>query len=237
MMKNIVLFTPTSNEYKGIRKHLDNARFKNFQFRVVESGMGKINAAFAVAKEAAIMAEQGQVPDFIIGAGTSGSLSLNLVSGDVIISSSAIIGDWRMEDGQTRLYARFPEINYQAAGPALADGLAINCPDPLVENLVARLAEQGLKSGRMLTSDTFVTGASHKLSLGRDFSCLACDMESGAFAYAAQECLGGIRWFNLRVVADTLDDALADYINMEENMVDILGSKTVLALTILDELM
>ena len=236
-MKEVLVFTPTPNEYKGIRKHLDGASFRNFRARVVESGLGKINAAFAVAQEASVMAGRGQRPAFIVGAGTSGSLSLELASGDVIASSSATISDWRMEDDSDRHYGRFPEINYQSADTILADALAMNCPDPLVEKLMDRLAAHGLKRGRMLTSDTFVVGAGHKLGLGRNFGCLACDMESGAFAYAAQERLGGVPWFNLRVVADTLDDALHDYINMEVDMVDILGARTVFALTTLDELM
>lgn len=236
-MKEVLIFTPTSNEYKGIRKHLDGVSFNNFRARVLESGLGKINAAFAVAQETSVMAGRGQRPAFIVGAGTSGSLNLELVSGDVIASSSATISDWRMEDDKDRHYGRFPEISYQSADMIMAESLAMNCPDPLVEKLMDRLADQGLKRGRMLTSDTFVVGADHKLGLGRNFGCLACDMESGAFAYAAQERLGGIPWFNLRVVADTLNDALHDYINMEVDMVDILGTRTILALVTLDEMM
>jgi hypothetical protein len=61
-------------------------------------------------------------------------------------------------------------------------------------------------------------------------------MESGAFAYLASRT-GDLPWFNVRVVADTLDDALNDYFAIEKDMTDILGRKLVLALGKLDELL
>jgi hypothetical protein len=62
-------------------------------------------------------------------------------------------------------------------------------------------------------------------------------MESGVLAYLADKILKNVSWFNFRVVADTLDDALNDYFVMEKNMTEILGTKVLEALELFDELL
>lgn len=234
--REVLVFTPTPNEFTAVRRHVAESSFKNFVVKVLESGPGKINAAFRMAAEITPRLAAGRRPAFVVGAGTSGSLSLELASGDLVASSSVVISDWRMEDDSDRRHGVYGLFTYHSLEPHLADKIALNCPDPTVTKLMDQLGQAGFKRGRMMTSDTFVAGQANKLSLGRDFKCLACDMESGAFAYAAQHLLGGLPWFNLRVVADTLDETLHDYFNKETDMVEILGSRTVQALTTLDEL-
>lgn len=233
--KKLLVFTPTPNEYEGICRHIADAAYRSFEVKVTECGPGKINAAFHVSSEAAALAAGGEKPAFIISAGTSGSLSLGLAGGDVIASNSAVISDWKLEDDEGRRHGPYAEIAYNDLDATLAARMTMTCAHPAVSALMGRLADGGLKNGSMLTSDTFVAGAVTKLALGRDFNCLACDMESGAIAYVAGEKLG-IPWFNLRVVADTLDESLHDYFNKEVDMVNILGAQTALALNILDEI-
>ncbi len=233
--KSVYIFNPTVNEYEAVKAQVLARTFKNIQPEVFNSGMGKISAAFAVARETTRRLAPGQTA-LIIGAGTAGSLSAKLASGDMIVSNSATIGDWRMEDEAARHCAPYGGIDFRPVTPALAEEMAITCGDPLVTALMERLGE-GFKRGRMLTGDTFVSGVGHKLRLGREFAALACDMESGAFAYTAARRLGGLPWLNLRIVADTIDDSLHDYVNMEINMVEILGAQTVLVLKTLDDLL
>jgi nucleoside phosphorylase len=95
----------------------------------------------------------------------------------------------------------------------------------------------GFRRGRLITSNVFVAGLNNKLAKGRSFQALGCDMESGVFAYVAKNILGGRPWFNLRVVADTLDETLSDYFTKEADMTEILGAKTRQALEVLDELL
>ncbi len=234
--KDVVVFNPTPNEYEAVKRHVAAAAFDNINPHVVESGMGKINAAFQMAAEVLPRLAGGRKPALLIGAGTSGSLSAKLASGDLIVSNSAIVGDWRLEDDSVRHAAAYGDINFRAVEPSLVEEMAITCDDPLVKTLMDRLGD-GFKRGRMLTSDTFVSGVNHKLRLGRDFAALACDMESAAFAYTASKRLGGLPWLNLRIVADTIDESLHDYVNMEINMVEILGDKTVEVLKTLDGLL
>ena len=233
----VIIFTPTPNEFAGVKKHVEGGTYHNFTPRVVESGLGKINAAFKIAAEVLPLLAAGRKPAFILGSGTSGSLNLELTAGALIASSACLISDWRLEDDLNRHNAAYGQLNYHPISPEKAEEMTITCTDPIVEKLMIRLTGKGFLRGRMLTSDTFVAGRNNKLTLGRDFDCLTCDMESGAFAYAAQNLLGGIPWFNLRVVADTLDESLHEYFNKEIDMVDILGTKTALALTALDELL
>lgn len=235
--REVQVFTPTPNEFAAVRRHVAESSFKNFAVKVLESGPGKINAAFRMAAEITPRLAVGRRPAFVVGAGTSGSLSLELASGDLVASSSVVISDWRMEDDSDRRHGVYGLFTYHSLEPQVADEIALNCPDPTVTKLMDQLGRSGFKRGRMMTSDTFVAGQANKLNLGRDFKCVACDMESGAFAYAAQHLLGGLPWFNLRVVADTLDETLHDYFNKEIDMVEVLGTRTVQALTALDDLL
>lgn len=236
MKKDVLIFNPTPNEYEAVRRHAAAAGFNNIRVTVVESGMGKINAAFQMAAAVLPRLALGNKPALVIGAGTAGSLSGTLKSGDLIASNSAVISDWRLEDGSARLFAPYGDINFRPLDPAVAEEMTITCDAPLVTALLEQLGA-GFKHGRLLSSDTFVSGAAHKLRLGRDFAALACDMESAAFAYTASALLGGLPWLNLRVVADTIDESFHDYVNMEINMTEILGQKTVALLKTLDTIL
>ena len=232
--REILVLTPTPQEFEAVSRHLAGA-FKNFQVRVVASGPGAVNAAFRTAEAVLGRAKGG--PDFIIGAGTCGSLSRELVEGEMIASAEAVIADWFMEDDSGRQYSPYGLFNYRPLSPETLNDLTLKCSDPRVAALLERLGQTGFRRGRLMTSGVFVAGLENKLAKGRSFQSLGCDMESGVFAYVAQNLLGGRPWFNLRVVADTLDETLADYFAKERDMTDILGAKTRQALEILDDLL
>jgi nucleoside phosphorylase len=80
-----------------------------------------------------------------------------------------------------------------------------------------------------------VSGKDHKLRLGALYGSAVCDMESGAFAYVARRKKA--RFFNLRVVADTLDETLSDYFQKEGSVTLGLGERAAEALKVLDELL
>ena len=48
--RQILVFTPTPNEYAAVSRHLGGAIFNNFRVQVVESGPGAVNAAFKAAE-------------------------------------------------------------------------------------------------------------------------------------------------------------------------------------------
>jgi nucleoside phosphorylase len=233
---DLVVMTPTPNEHRAVSRHLGAASFKNLSAKVVECGPGRINAAFAAAREFLGKKAHPGRQAALVGAGTAGSLSLELAGGDMIASNSAVISDWRLDDGGPDQVSPYGRFDYQEPDPRHVERMALECQDPLVLVFLAALPGERFKRGRMLTSEAFVAGKERKLSLGRTYGCLACDMESGAFGYLAARHLG-VPWLNFRVVADTLDDALSDYFAMERDMTDVLGRNVAAALAVLDELL
>ena len=227
--------TPTPNEYRSVSGHIGAASFKNLTATVIECGPGRLNAAYHFGKELVFKRRAKEKP-VLVGAGTSGSLSLDLAGGDVIVSNSAVISDWRMEDGQSVKVSPYGTFDYREPDRAHVERMTLECRMPLVAGFIENLPKDKFKFGRMLSSEAFISGKEHKLEMGRVYGCVACDMESGAFGYLASKT-PGLPWFNVRVVADTLDDALGDYFAIERDMTDILGRHLVMALGKLDEML
>ena len=228
----VLLLNPTSEEHNACKRELAKHAFKRLRVIPLLTQPGKINAAFALTSHVLRLQAQGTAPHFVVCAGTSGSLSLELKSGDMVASASAIISDYQMLTEEGTQLSVYGDLDFKAA---ILDDMYIKCPLPLVQELITRLGEQDFYTGNMLTSDTFVVGRENKLGLGKKFNCLTCDMESGAFAYIAQNKFK-LPWFNLRVVADSLDENVSHYEKMEEEMTKILGRHLATALQTLDEL-
>ncbi|MDL2226261.1 hypothetical protein LJB86_01190 [Deltaproteobacteria bacterium OttesenSCG-928-M10] len=231
----ILIFTPTHEEYRALADGLMGADFDNFTIRVLETGPGMVNTAAAVAaKTGPLLAGRDKIL-MIVGAGTCGSLSMKLKAGDAVASSSAIITDWVMENDYSRTYGRYGQPAYKALTCDWAREMRLKCPSPQVHELVDRLAAKGFQRGRLLTSDAFVTGLTGKLERGRLFGALGADMESGALAHTAEYHLGGLSWFNLRVVADTLDDSRRAG-EAPPDIMETLPLKLLVALSTLDKI-
>lgn len=208
MEKPIVLvFTPTHEEYRALANGLMGADFDNFTVRVLETGAGMVNTAAAIAAKTGPLLTGRDKIMLLMGAGACSSLNMKLKAGDTVASASVIITDWVMDNDYSRTYGRYGQPVYKALTCDWAREMRLKCPSPQVQQLIDRLATKGFQPGRLLTSDAFVTGLSGKLERGRLFGALGADMESGALAQTAEYHLGGLPWFNLRVVADTLDEA------------------------------
>ncbi|MDR3204816.1 MAG: hypothetical protein LBV23_08740 [Deltaproteobacteria bacterium] len=234
-MVKVVVITPTPNEYRSVSDCLGRTSFSKLDCQAYESGPGRINAIFTATRELWPLRASNSGPVILVGCGTAGSLSLNLAAGEVIVSNRAVISDWRREDGQTVKVSPYGWFDYKSPDPEQVAKMVIESRDLMVKYLLTELTEKGFKSADTLTSEAFVEGRDHKLKLGRTFNCAVCDMESGALAYLAGRLLN-VAWFNIRIVADTLDEALGDYFAKERNITEILGRKTVEILSLLDSL-
>ena len=235
-IQHILIINPTPHEYKATCRHLSGKKSDRIKPVVRECGPGKINAAFSLTLGLHELKQQGAAPRVVIGAGTSGALDYGLKTGDIIFSTTSVISDYQMltEHGvQNSAYGLLKFIEPQNFKPA---DIAIVCQDPLMATLAAHMENKHCKLGAMLTSDTFVTGKENRLKLGERFDCLACDMESGAFAYVAEDKLE-VPWFNLRIVADTLNEDFDHYKLMEVEMTELLGGRLMVALQALDEML
>jgi nucleoside phosphorylase len=228
----LLVLAPTPAEYALVKEQLGNKKFSNFDFEILETGPGKINAALALGEK--LGGSHKSPSAIVVGVGTSGSLNLKLKCGDILASNECVISDWRHEDGSEVWVGPYGVFNYAPPDNEVIGGMLIREDDPLIEKLIQKLENFGFFPGRILTSDTFVSGKDLKLCMGRAFNADVCDMESGAFAYCAKR--KNARFFNLRVVADTLDETLSDYFQKETDVARILGIKALEALAALDSL-
>jgi nucleoside phosphorylase len=167
-----------------------------------------------------------------LGVGTSGSLDLRLRSGDVLASNECLISDWRHEDGKEVWVGPYGVFDYALPNERRIKDMLIKEEDPLILAFMEKLFENGFQTGRILTSDAFVSGKEYKLALGELFKAHICDMESGSFAYVAKRKKAV--FLNLRVVADTLDETLSDYFEKESDVTKKLAAKLSEALKILN---
>lgn len=200
----ILIFIPRGEEFEAIGEFLDT-EFQNFSPRAILTGPGQINTAASVAAEAAA---PGPRPALLIGAGLCGSLDINLKAGDVVVSDSVVLGDWIMEDDRRRSYGAYGASSYSPLNTARGDALTIKGSNRFVEDLLVQLSARGFHKGRLLTSDTHVTGPGGKLERGRLWGALACDHESGALAKVAMERFPEVPWLNIRVLADTIGEQM-----------------------------
>lgn len=236
MKQRVFVMTPTPAERDGVERHLADASFARLNVSVTESGAGKINAALSLAAVLAQHFQDGGPAPLVLGCGTSGSLSLSVRSGDIVCSLDSVIGDWRHDDGKEQTVGAYGAFAYGPPEVARVEGMAIRCSSPMLVTAQERLTSCGFLPGRVLTTDSFIAGREHKLSLGMTYRALVCDMESGAFAWTARK-LGDLPWMNLRMVADTLDETLSDYFDKEKDATDVLGARTLEALKVLDEIL
>ncbi|MDR2338853.1 MAG: hypothetical protein LBF40_01755 [Deltaproteobacteria bacterium] len=229
----VMVIAPTPAEYLGVRR-LEKLKTEHLLIHVLESGPGKINAAMKAAE--GIQDLKPGCPSLIIaGVGTSGSLSLAPKAGDVVASVETVIADWMHEDGKESLVGPYGVFDYARPDNDRVRRMLIREEDPLLTGFVGGLGKHGFLEGRILTSDCFVSGKEHKLALGGTYGAMVCDMESGAFAYTAKR--RGVRFFNLRIVADTLDETLENYFEKESDVTARLGDKAAEAMGVLDRLL
>ncbi len=225
----ILIFVPRPEEYEAV-KELQETEFQNFAIRAILTGSGKINTAAAVAAEAV----GPRRPALLIGAGLCGSLHMKLSAGEAVVSDSAAIGDWMMEDDQLHTYGPYGGSSYQTLEGGQGEALAIKGRNRWVDELLVRLGSKGFRRGRLLTTDTYIAGPGGKLARGRLWGAAACDHESGALALVASERLPETPWLNIRVVADTIGEQMGAE-GRAVNLMEILALKLLVLLSTIDK--
>jgi adenosylhomocysteine nucleosidase len=169
------------------------------QVVVVQSGIGKVNAALCVQ----ILADVFQV-DGIVNTGAAGSLNDTLNIGDILISQDAVQHD---VDGTIFGYApgEIPQLGVKAFR---AD------PDMMAQAMEAfnQMQKSGKKAmiGRVLSGDQFIDKKDVKLQLTEKFAGDCVEMEGAAIAQGAY--LNGIPFVILRAISDKADGSdFVDY--------------------------
>ncbi len=158
---------------------------------LVQCGIGKVSAAICTQ-----MLIDFYNPDVIINSGVAGALSVDVTVGDIVIATAAV-----QHDFDSTAFGE-PKGTLELLGKKMIEL-------PADEDFSAKLFEAAKKlddtrafRGIIATGDKFVADSDERLSIGKEFSALACEMEGGAMA---QVCVrAGVPFAILRSISDDI---------------------------------
>lgn len=197
------------------------ARMAGQDVIVIACGIGKVNAAMAIQS-----AIERYSPRAIIVCGSAGSLSDDVLPGDLVIGERAV-----QHDAGISLGRRFVHMGVQVgeggrrkvqrafiADPALV-AAAKAAGGELLHDGNGRPAQVHI--GPIATGDQVIFSQERKAWMRETWGALAVEMESAAVAQVAQA--NGIPWVVIRGISDTADaglnlSRLAEYVEDGESM-------------------
>lgn len=191
-----------TREVRKARMTFCEGSLKGQQIVVVESGIGKVNAAVCA---------QILVDDFgvntVINTGIAGSLNAQIEIGDIVISTDVVHHD---VDAVNFGYApgQVPEMEVYSfeADKQMADLAEKVCHEVNPEISVFR--------GRVVSGDQFISDRAVKNRITEQFHGLCTEMEGAAIAQTAY--LNQIPFVIIRAISDKADDsACEDYPTFE----------------------
>ena len=175
----------------------------NVNVVVVQSGIGKVNAALCVQ----ILADVFQV-SHVINTGVAGSLNADLDIGDILISADAL-----HHDMDVTIFGYQPgEVPQMGRREFLADEQMISLAKEACEKVNPDIQ---VKVGRVVSGDQFVSDKAVKNRLIDLYQGDCTEMEGAAIAHSAY--LNGIPFVIIRAISDKADDsAEMDYPTFEK---------------------
>ena len=138
---------------------------------LLECGVGKVNAAVGTQ----IMIDLFK-PDVIINSGIAGSLSKDLLIGDIVISSDCVEHDINctaLDEPRGQIWLPGEKRIDIPADETVCEKLAECC-----QNLGAHV-----KVGRIATGDMFIVYKRQREFIALEFDALCCEMEGGAVGH------------------------------------------------------
>ena len=138
---------------------------------LVQCGIGKVSSAICTQ-----MLIDFYSPDMIINSGVAGALSADVTVGDVVIATAAV-----QHDFDCTAFGD-PKGTLELLGKRMVE-------IPADEEISSKLYEAAKEldgtrvfRGIIATGDKFVSDSEERLSIGKEFSARACEMEGGAMA-------------------------------------------------------
>ena len=161
-------------------------KFNEKEVVFVQSGIGKGNAAIT----ATLLVEKFDVKT-VIFSGVAGSLNKDLKVGDVVAGVDVIQHDV----DATAFGYKIGQIPQMKQWAFESD-----------KNLLEKVQNISHKVifGRILTGDQFISKKDVKIKLGKDFSALCVDMESGAVAQVCSRL--NVKFLIIRSISDSITD-------------------------------
>lgn len=200
-MKKIAIICAMEEELEEIQKLIDhpvNHKFvkagntyyeyetAKYEIIAVVSGIGKVNAAITTQ----ILLDNHAV-DYVINVGVAGSLSRDLVFGDVVVATDLVEHDFDI----TAFGVPLGQI-------ARMDTFSFKADEFLNETILKNttLPENKIVSGRIVSGDQFIDDAKKAEFLHQQFEASACEMEGAAIAHVCY--LNNVPFTVVRALSD-----------------------------------
>lgn len=162
---------------------------------VVQSGIGKVNAACCVQ----ILADCFNVTH-IINTGVAGSLNNDINIGDIVVSTEAVYHD---VDATVFGYA---------VGEVPQMGTSAFAADTMLRTAAVRAVREAAPDiqvfeGRVASGDQFICDKEKKKWIRDTFGAYCCEMEGAAIAQAS--FINGIPFVIIRAISDKADESVS----------------------------
>ncbi len=193
-------FVEAAEKFDAKKRTLNGCNSVSFEIEnlfvtAIESGIGKVNAAFAAST--LILEEKAEV---ILNAGLSGAIS-KVRRGDIVAGESFTECDFDLT-----------AIGYDLGIKPDGDVSVHKADESLLQKL---LEDKRIKSGSFGTGDLFLSDSEKKALFKEKFEICAFDMETAAIACVCEKC--GVPFLSVRKISDDADDSSGeDYREMNE---------------------
>ncbi len=157
---------------------------------LLECGVGKVNAAVGTQ----IMIDSYK-PDVIINSGIAGSLSKDLIIGDIVVATDCVEHDINctaLDEPRGQIWFRDEKRINIPADEEVAKKLAECC-----QNLGSTV-----RKGTVATGDMFITYVRQREAIAYEFGALCCEMEGGAVGHTCY--MNKVPFAILRSISDDL---------------------------------
>ncbi len=166
-------------------------KIRNTDVVIVQCGIGKVSAAICTQ-----MLIDFYDPAMIINSGVAGALSKDVTVGDVVIATSAV-----QHDFDCTAFGD-PKGTLELLGKRMIELPSDETISEKLFQAAKKLENTRAFRGVIATGDKFISDSEERLSIGKAFSALACEMEGGAMA---QVCIrAGVPFAILRSISDDI---------------------------------
>lgn len=161
------------------------AEYNDHQLVFILSGIGKVNAAihtqYIIDKFAV---------DLVINVGVAGSLSKDLVFGDVVIASDLVQHDVDVQAFGLNI-GQIPRMDVFSF---ISDTLLLDYANKIVADGF------NITTGRIISGDKFIDDKAMAKYLADTFNAVACEMEGAAIAHVCH--INKVRFIVIRALSD-----------------------------------
>lgn len=171
-------------EHKLYELTIYECRYKNVTCYLVESGMGKVNAA----RTTQVLIDNMNV-DYILNVGVAGSVSKNINKCDIVVADRLVQHDFDLRP-----------LNFEK-GLIPNVGKYINCDKELIKIAKNIKMNTNVVIGTISSGDIFITDEQMGSKINNKFSALCVEMEGAALAQVCSLCK--VPFLVIRAISDS----------------------------------